>query len=113
MAKYIKRDDLVSMDNLPKGISAGRLEEYAQNNGYNSVKFIGINEAKQVTIIGEFFDAYYDFVKIPRIGDGIFRLCDIERELGYDTLFFVLTEREYETYVALDFMLRGKNPPKE
>ena len=94
---------------LPKGLNVRQLIEYAKENGFNSVKFIGHSE--KGSVVGEFLDAYYEFVKIPAIGkDGFVMMKQIEEVLGYDILFDVLDEDGYKLGVNLDCIFRGKEP---
>ena len=99
------------MADLPKGINTRQLLEYAKNNGYKSVKFLGRNE--KASFVGQFLDAYFEFVKIPALGDGFVTIGQIENEIGYDIIFDVLDDEDYQRLVKLDFILRGKTPPSE
>lgn len=95
-----------------KGINTRQLIAYAKENGFNSVKF-SLKKNGQHTIAGKFLDAYYELVQLPIIGDGFVRLGDLEEQIGYDITFDVLDEEAFKTCVRLDFLLRGKNIPKE
>ena len=93
---------------LPKGLNVRQLIEYAKENGFDSVKFIG--HSGKGSVVGEFLDAYYEFVKIPAIGYGFVMMKQIEEALGYDILFDVLDEKTYKLGVNLDCILWGKEP---
>lgn len=95
-----------------KGINTRQLIAYAKENGFNSVKF-SLKKNGQHTIAGKFLDAYYEFVQIPLLGNGFVRMDQLEGQLGYDITFDVLTDKEFTTAVTLDFLLRGKEIPKE
>ena len=82
--------------------------EYAEDNGYNSVKFRLIKNGRTLAA-GEFLDAYYEFVKIPLIGDGFVRIGDLEQQLGYDIEFDVISDKEYEALNFVLSMLKGAN----
>lgn len=99
------------MAELPKGINTRQLLEYAKDNGFNSVKFLGKNE--KASFVGQFLDAYFEFVKIPALGNGFITIGQIENEIGYDIIFDVLDGEEYRSLVKLDFILRGKTPPSD
>ncbi|MEE1138225.1 MAG: hypothetical protein U0M02_07080 [Acutalibacteraceae bacterium] len=85
---------------------------YAQENGFNSVKFV-LKKGEQKLATGKFLDAYFEFVQIPILGDGFVTISQLEQELGYDIEFEVLTDEEYIAHGRLDFLLRGKEFPKE
>ena len=95
-----------------ENMNTRQLLNYAKDNGYNTVKFICRKNGKMVCV-GEFLDAYYEFIKIPVLGDGFVSLDTLEEERGYDIMFDVLTDEMYKTYVQMDFMLRGKEIPKQ
>lgn len=97
---------------MTKGINTRQLIAYAKENGFNSVKF-SLKKNGQHTIAGKFLDAYYEFVQIPLLGNGFVRMDQLEEQLGYDITFDVLTDNEFTTAVTLDFLLRGKEIPKE
>lgn len=82
--------------------------KYCEDNGYDSVKFHVIKDGRQICT-GEAVDIYYDFVRIPVVGEGIVRLSDLEKELGYDIKFRVMDPSlSFNAWVKLDFILRGK-----
>ena len=85
---------------------------YAKENGFDSVKFV-LKRNEQELAAGEFLDAYFELVKIPVLGDGILIISQLEQGLGYDIEFEVLTDEEYIAHIRLDFILRGKELPKE
>lgn len=93
---------------LPKDLNVRQLLAYAKDNGYDSVKFIGKSE--KGSFVGEFLDAYFEFVKIPVLLDGFVTISQIEEALGYDIKFDVLDEKTYKFGVNLDCILRGKEP---
>ena len=93
---------------LPKDLNVRQLLAYAKDNGYDSVKFIG--ESEKGSVVGEFLDAYFEFVKIPAFGDGFVTISQIEEALGYDIKFDVLDEKTYKLGVNIDCILRGKEP---
>lgn len=82
--------------------------EYAEDNGYNSVKF-RLHKNGRTLAVGEFLDAYYEFVKIPLIGDGFVQIRDLEQQLGYDIEFDVISDKEYESLNFVLSMLKGAN----
>lgn len=86
--------------------------KYAQENGFNSVKFI-LKRGEQKLAAGKFLDAYLEFVQIPILGDVFVTISQLEQELGDDIEFEVLTDEEYITYNRLIFLLQGKELPKE
>lgn len=85
---------------------------YAKDNGFNSVKF-SVKRNGSHFVAGEFLDAYFEFVKIPLLGDGFITIGQLEEELGYDLEFKVLTDEEYMCAVQLDFILRHKPIPEK
>ena len=85
---------------------------YAKENGFDSVKFV-LKRGKQELAAGNFLDACFEFVKIPILGDGFVTISQLEQELGYDIEFEVLTDEEYIAHIRWDFLLRGKELPKE
>lgn len=85
---------------------------YAKDNGFNSVKF-SVKRNGSHFVAGEFLDAYFEFVKIPLLGDGFITIGQLEAELGYDLEFEVIDEEKYNAYVRLDFLLRGKPIPEK
>lgn len=97
---------------MTKGINTRQLINYAKENGYDSVKFSLKRNGEHVAT-GKFLDAYYEFVQLPIIGDGFVRLGDLEEQMGYDITFDVLSDEEFKTWASLDFILRGKQIPKE
>ena len=85
---------------------------YAKENGFNSIKFV-LKKGEQKLAAGKFLDAYFEFVKIPILGDGFVTISQLEQELGYDIEFEVLTDEEYIAHNRLAFLLQGKELPKE
>jgi hypothetical protein len=85
---------------------------YARKNGFNSVKF-SIKRNGNHFVAGEFLDAYFEFVKIPLLGDGFVTIGQLEAELGHDLEFEVIDEEKYKNWVRLDFLLRGKPLPEK
>jgi hypothetical protein len=86
---------------------------YAKDNGYNSVKF-SLKRNGNHLVAGEFLDAYFEFVKIPFLGDGFVTISQLEEQLGYNIEFDVINDDvQYITMVRLDFMLRGKDLPEK
>lgn len=87
--------------------------KYCEENGYNSVKFQVMQGDKPVCS-GKALDIYYEMVTIPVIGEEHFvRLSDLEDQFGYNIGFRILTEEEYKTLVAFDFIIRGKEVPQK
>lgn len=97
---------------LPKGIGTRQLIKYAKGNGYNSVKFT-MNQAGKHLCTGSFLDAYYEFVQIPVVEKGFVRLSDLEEMYDYNVSFDVIDDEDFITDVRLDFILRGREIPKE
>ena len=95
-----------------KNLNSRQLLKYAEENGYDSVMF-SVKKNGTHTVTGKFLDAYYEFVQIPLLGNGFVRIGDLEERMGYDITFDVLDEEAFKTGVRLDFLLRGKNIPKE
>ena len=95
-----------------KNMNSRQLLKYAKENGYDSVMF-SVKKNGTHTVTGKFLDAYYEFVQIPLLGNGFVRMDQLEGQLGYDITFDVLTDKEFTTAVTLDFLLRGKEIPKE
>ena len=95
-----------------KNMSSRQLLKYAKENGHDSVMF-SVKKNGTHTVTGKFLDAWYEFVRIPVLGNGFTRISDLEEQLGYDITFDVLTEEEFKNGVRLDFLLRGQNIPKE
>ncbi len=92
-----------------ENLSTRELLNYAKDNGYNSVKFV----CKEKIFTGQFLDAYFEFVKLPLLGDGFVRMSQLEETFGYDIKFDVITdEEEYKAYTATSFVLRGKELPE-
>lgn len=87
------------------------LIKYAQDNGYDSVKFW----CKEKLIAGQFMDAFFEFVKIPLLGENAFiSISQIEERFGYDLEFEIVTdEEEYKKYVLISFILRGRQAPEQ
>lgn len=82
--------------------------KYCEDNGYNSVKFHVIKDGKQICT-GQAADIYYDFVRIPVVGEGVVRISDLEKELGYDIKFRVMDPSlSFNAWVKLDFIVRGR-----
>ena len=91
---------------LPKDLNVRQLLAYAKDNGYDNVKFIGKSE--NGSFAGEFLDAYFEFIKIPALGDGFVTISQIEEALGYDIKFDIVKDEEYQRFVNMDFILHGK-----
>jgi hypothetical protein len=85
---------------------------YAEDNGFNKVKF-SLKRNGRHLCAGRFLDAYYELVTIPVLGDGFITISQLEQDLGYDIEFEVIDEEQYVALARLDFILRGKQPPKE
>lgn len=92
----------------PKDLNVRQLLAYAKDNGYDNVKFIGKSE--NGFFVGEFLDAYFEFIKIPVIGDGFVTISQIEEVFGYDIKFDIVKDEEYQWLVNMDFILHGKKP---
>ena len=96
-----------------EGMTARELIKYAKDNDcYNSLKFVCRKDGA-LLFVGEFLDAYYEFIKIPVVGEGIVRLSDIEEKIGYGLLFDELDEEQFLTYVRMDYILHGKQIPEK
>jgi hypothetical protein len=93
-------------------MNARQIIAYAKDNGFNSVKF-SIRKNGNHLVAGKFLDAYFEFVKIPLLGDGFITIGQLENDLGYDIEFNVLTDDEFKATVRLDFLLRGKPLPEK
>ncbi len=65
-------------------------------------------KAKKGSFVGEFLDAYFEFVKIPILGDGFVTISQIEEVLGYDIKFDIVKDEEYQWFVNMDLLLHGK-----
>ena len=93
-------------------MNSRQLLKYAKENGYDSVMFDIVKGDKHLAT-AKFLDAYYEFIRIPVIGEGFIRLSDLEDAHGYDLEYNVLNEQEYRIQVSLDFIVRGKEIPEE
>ena len=94
-------------------MNARQIIAYAKENGYNSVKF-SLKRSGNHLVAGEFLDAYFEFVKIPLLGDGFVTISQLEEQLGYDIEFDVLdSEERYMALVRIDFLLRGQPLPEK
>ncbi len=85
---------------------------YAEENGYNSVKFEITKNGKHIAA-GSFLDAYYEFVQIPILGDGFVTISQLEEQLGYDIEFDVIDDEEFMSLARIDFILRGQPLPEK
>lgn len=97
---------------IRKNINARQLLEYAKDNGYNSVMFALKKNGEHVAV-GKFLDAYFEFIQVPITGDGFIMLSDLEKLVGYDIAFDVITKEAFITGVRLDFLMRGKPIPEK
>lgn len=88
------------------------LLNYAKENGFDSVAFEVIKDGKHWGT-GKFLDAYFEFVLFPAIGEGFFTLSDLEKTLGYNIIYKILTEKEYKQKIVFDFLIKGKEVPEE
>lgn len=88
------------------------LVKYAKDNGYNSVCF-SVRKDEQHIAVGKFIDAYYEFIKIPVLGNGFTRLREFEEELSFDADYRIVSEEDYKNYARLDFLSRGMIIPDE
>lgn len=96
-----------------EGMTTRELLKYAKDSDrYNSLKFVCRKDGK-FRFVGEFLDAYYEFVKIPVLGEGFVSLDDIEEEIGCGSLFDELDEEQFLTYVRMDYILRGMEIPEK
>ena len=95
-----------------KNLTTREAIKYAEENGYNTTKFVCRKDGK-LAFVGKFVDAYYEFIQIPVLGSGFCRISDVEKELGYNLSFDILDDDEYKGCLAADFLLRGMRPPTE
>ena len=95
-----------------KNLNVRQILEYAKKNGFNSVKF-SVRRNGSHLVAGKFLDAYYEFVQIPVLGDGLIMMRELESGLGYDITFDVLDEDDYIPIVRCDFIIRGKELPEK
>lgn len=87
--------------------------KYAEENGYDSVMFTVQNGNGKHVCAGQCLDIYYEFVTIPVLGDGFIRVSDLEETIGNDIQFEVIPKKEYLHNVVFDFIIRGKDIPKD
>ena len=87
------------------------LVKYAQDNGFNTVKFW----CREKLIAGRFLDAFFEFVIIPVVDESSFvTLNQLEEIFGYDLEFEIVTdEQKYNEYVLFSFIIRGKEVPSK
>lgn len=102
---------------LKENLTTSEIEKYAQDNGYDSVKFIcRIKKDGETTlpITGQFLDAYYGFIEIPLFGEGTVRLKTLQDKFGDRNLYFDIPENDEEFNAArqVEFILRGGTPPE-
>lgn len=74
-------------------LNAYELEEYAKDNGFDSLEFMMISPK---IFKGKFLDAYYGMIQIPEIGEGFIMLKELIKQFGFDNLKFVVLESESE-----------------
>ena len=79
---------------------------------HEKTKFMG-GAKRKGSFVGEVLDAYFEFLKIPVLGNGFVMIKQIEEELGYDLEWKVLPEEVYKDYVKFDFVIHGKQPPED
>lgn len=85
---------------------------YAEDNGYNSVKFEITKNGKHL-VTGKFLDAYFEFVQIPFLGEGFVTISQLEEQLGYDIEFDVIDDEKFISLTRIDFILRGQPLPEK
>lgn len=78
---------------MNKVLNIYEIEEYAQDHGFDSCKFVAINKHGKI-FQGQFIDAYYGMVEIPELGEGFIMLSNLRKELGNDCLEFIPVEFE-------------------
>lgn len=64
-----------------------QIEKYAQEKGFNTVRFLMFNK-KGGFFVGKFLDAYFGMVHIDRLGEGFIRLEDLIKQFGDDAFTF-------------------------
>jgi hypothetical protein len=84
---------------LKENLTTNELIDYAQDNGFDSLKFIGKVKENGIPFTGKFLDAYYELVEIPMLGEGFIRLSDISKMYGDRNVYYSIPENdeEYET----------------
>ena len=90
-------------------LTTRQLLRYAEENGYNSVKFFNAKNC----FTGRFLDAYFEFVELPLLGDGFTRMDVIEETFGHDLKFNVIDEEEFKTFTRMSFILRRQSVPEK
>lgn len=88
------------------------LLDYANENGFNSTKFSVRRDSTHICV-AEFLDSYFEFIKIPVCGAGFTTISELEKQFGYNLDFKILDEKEYRALMRIDFLMRGKEIPKE
>jgi hypothetical protein len=94
---------------LKENLTTNELIEYAEDNGFDSVKFIGKINENGIPFTGKFLDAYCGFVELSMFGEEIMRLSDISKQYGDRNIFYSIPENdeEYETAEMIGKALRG------
>lgn len=84
---------------------------YAQEHSSDHIKF-EITKGGHHLCYGEVLDAYFEFLRIPIVGEGFVSIRTLESECGYDLKFELLDDKAYARAVPLDFLLRGREIPE-
>lgn len=74
-------------------LNAYELEEYAKDNGFDSVEFMMISPN---IFKGKFLDAYYGMIQIPELGEGFIMLKELIKQCGFDDLKFMVLKTDEE-----------------
>jgi hypothetical protein len=94
---------------LKENLTTSELIKYAEDNGFDSLKFIGKINENGLPFTGKFIDAYYGFVELPMFGKGMMRLSDISKMYGDRNVFYSIPENdeEYETAEMIGKVFRS------
>lgn len=93
---------------IKENLSVFEAEEYAKDNGYDSVTF-KLNIKDKYVASGKFLDAYYSMIRLPVLGIGFTRFSNLQEEYGDRNIAIdIVDEDEFKTGVMFDFIVRGK-----
>lgn len=93
---------------IKENLSVFEAEEYAKDNGYDSVTF-KLNIKDKYVASGKFLDAYYSMIRLPVLGTGFTRFSNLQEEYGDRNIAIdIVDEDEFKTGVMFDFIVRGK-----